>query len=145
MGKKISRRRPAKYDTTLIEITYHVDAEDNCNQGFYKDRAGVAFVYNSSSNQLSYNEYTENTCSTESLVKSTPLDFQTCSLAGFNWNTYRLVQGPITVMESGFTLDIGFENPTCAISGWYGFSVIPSQGTCVLFCSDYDNVKFSQA
>jgi len=157
-AKTTSRRRPVKYDTTLIEITYYerefcqgdeillyyVDVDNNCNQGFYLDRAGVAFVYNSSSNELSYNEYTENTCSTESLVKSTPLDFESCSRAGFNWNTYRLVKGPITTMQSDFTLDIGYENPICDISGWYGFSVIRTRGTCIAFCYDYDNVKFAQ-
>lgn len=157
-AKVRTRRWPGKYSTTLLEITYYehdfcqgaeilvyyVDIGNNCNQGFYLDRAGVEFVYNSSSKTLSYNEYTANTCSTESLVVSTPLEFESCSLAGFNWNTYRMVEGPVVVNESNFILDIGYENPTCDLSGWYGFSIIPRKGTCLAFCDDYDNVKFSQ-
>jgi len=156
--KAISRRRSEKYSTTLLEISYYehdfchgekilvyyVDIDNNCNQGFYLDRASVEFVYNSSSKILSYNEYTAHTCSTESLVESTLLEFDSCSRAGFNWNTYRVVEGPIIVNESNFILDIGYENPTCDLSGWYGFSVIRRHGTCLAFCGDYDNVKFSQ-
>jgi len=156
-GKAIERRRKDD-NITLLEITYYerdncegdavlsyyVDMNDNCNQGFYLDRVGVQYVYDSAEKKLSYNEYTDNTCGPDSLAESTPLDFSSCSKAGFNWNTYRLVAGPVDVKGTHLTLDIGYANPTCDFSGWYGFSIVKNRGSCQAYCKDYDNVRYAQ-
>jgi len=157
-AKRIDRRRTEDTEITLLEITfyerdqcegdavlsYYVDMNNNCNQGFYLGRVGVEYVYDNASNELSYNEFTDNTCAADSLVASTNINFNNCSKAGFNWNTYRLVSGPVEVNESNYVMNIGYANPTCDFSGWYGFSIIPRRGTCYAFCRDYDNVKFAQ-
>jgi hypothetical protein len=155
----VSRRLNAKQNNvTLIEITYYerqfcggeqvlkyyLDVDSNCNQGFYKDRMGVEFVYDIASNKLSYNEYIEKTCQPENLIAITPLNFDTCVEAGFNWNTYRLVSGPITLEQPHLILDIGYENPTCNATGWYGFSIVHADEKCNTFCKNYDNVQFAQ-
>jgi len=143
---------------TLLEITYYeeefckgtqvlkyfVDVENNCNQGFYKDRMGVEFYLDPTSAKLSYNEYNERTCQPENLLASTLLEFGSCVKAGFNWNTYDLVTSPVALDQPSLILDIGYENPTCNATGWYGFSVVHADSKCDTFCKNYDNVQFAE-